>query len=378
MNTHAGSSGDIAIVGAGIIGLSVAFELAAQGASVRVYDTGEPARAASWAAAGMLAPLTERLPDEPTQELCESSLRLYPEFARAVHEASGVDPHLRLDGILHAAYSADDFERLGSQCDRLRAAGHSATLLSRTETLLAQPALNKNVHGGLLVDGEGQVDNRRLGRALVAACEARGVRIHTGVASLALEFDTRRALGVRTNLGYVPAGIVINAAGAWAAELSGVPADCVPPVRAVKGQMLSIQLPAGFMRRTTWVPGAYFVPRADGRLLVGATVEEADDVRVTAGAVHSLLHAAVSAAPALGDFTVSETWAGLRPGTPDDRPCLGATARQGYYLATGHYRNGILLAPVTARLLAENVVRGASEALEAFGVERFGTKAGIA
>ncbi len=373
-----GTNGDVAIVGAGIIGLSVAFELAARGASVRVYDTGEPARAASWAAAGMLAPLTERLPDASMQRLCESSLRLYPAFVEAVRDASGVDPQLRLDGILHAVYDSDRYERLREHLEELHADGHSATLLTRAETLLAEPALSKDVCGGLLVDGEGQIDNRRLGRALVAACEARGVRIHTGVASLAVEFDARRVLGVRSDLGYLPASVVINAAGAWAGSLAGVPADCVPPVRAVKGQMLSIQLPLGFMRRTTWVPGAYFVPRADGRLLVGATVEDADDTRVTAGGVHALLHAATSAAPALRDFTVSETWAGLRPGTPDERPCLGSTPRLGYFLATGHYRNGILLAPATARLLADAVQNGSVEALAPFSVARFGTKAGIA
>ncbi len=377
MNIPTASNGDVAIVGAGIVGLSIAFELAARGASVRVYDTGEPARAASWAAAGMLAPLTERLADEQMQALCEESLQLYPSFVRAVRDASGVDPHLRLDGILHVAYSAQQFDRFRTRANELRERGHAPALLSRAETLFAEPALGKDLCGGLLVEDEGQVDNRRLGRALVAACEAIGVRVHTGVTSLAIEFDARRVLGVRTSLGYDPANAVINAAGAWASRLSGVPEECVPPVRPVKGQMLSIQLPTGFMRHTTWVPGAYFVPREDGRLLVGATVEEAEDVRVTAGGIHALLEAAVSAAPALRDFTVSETWAGLRPGTPDERVCLGATPRHGYFLATGHYRNGILLAPITARLLADAVLEGTGPAQD-FSVRRFGTKAGIA
>ncbi len=377
MNTHAAASGDVAIVGAGIIGLSIAFELALRGATVRVYDTGEPARAASWAAAGMLAPLTERLADEHMQELCEASLRLYPSFIQSVRDASGVDPHLRLDGILHVAYSAEQFDRFRSRLSELHAGGHAASLLSRSETLVAEPALGKGLCGGILVKGEGQVDNRRLGRALLAACEAIGVRVHTGVTALATEFDARRVLGVRTNLGYVPASAVVNAAGAWAAHIAGVPSECVPPVRPVKGQMLSIQIPVGFMRRATWVPGAYFVPREDGRLLVGATVEEADDVRVTAGGIHTLLHAAVSAAPALRDFSVSETWAGLRPGTPDERVILGPTPREGYFVATGHYRNGILLAPITARLLADAVMEGAGPS-EELGLRRFGTKAGIA
>lgn len=360
------SGANVAIAGAGIIGLAIAFELAGRGARVRVYDTGEPARAASWAAAGMLAPLTEHLADEAMQSLCESSLTMYPAFAESVRDASGVDPHLRLDGILHAAYSGERCEHLRARAAELRNAGHAAEFLSREETLRAEPALGKSVLGALLVHGEGQIDNRRLGRALTAACSARGVSIHTGVRELTLEFDARRVLGVRTDLGYFGADAVINAAGAWAAQLAGVPGECVPEVRPVKGQMLALGIPPGFVRRTTWVPGAYLVPRSDGRLLIGATAEEADDVRVTAGGVHALLHAAIEAAPALRDFAVTETWAGLRPATPDERPYLGATAREGYFLATGHYRNGILLAPVTARRLAAAVLDG----------ER--TKAGIA
>jgi glycine oxidase len=348
----------VAIVGAGIIGLSIAFELASRGASVRVYDTGEPARAASWAAAGMLAPLTEHLADAQMQALCEASLAMYPSFAQSVLEASGVDPHLRLNGIVHAAYSAERAAQLRERADALRAAGHAAEFLSREDVLRAEPALAKNVCGALLVHGEGQIDNRRLGRALTAACQARGVTIHTGIRNLTLEFDARRVLGVRTEVGYFAADAVINAAGAWSAQIAGVPLECVPEVRPVKGQMLALAIPPNFVRHTTWVPGAYLVPRADGRLLVGATAEEADDVRVTAAGMHSLLHAAIEAAPALRDFAVTESWAGLRPATPDERPYLGATAREGYFLATGHYRNGILLAPVTARRLAAAVLEG--------------------
>jgi glycine oxidase len=377
MKTGAVSNGDVAIVGAGIIGLSVAFEFSGRGAAVHVYDTDEPARAASWAAAGMLAPLTEHLIDPPLQGLCELSLALYPQFAKAVREVSGIDPHLRLDGIIHCAFSESEYERLRTHCADLHAAGHSARILTRSETLLAEPAVSKNVCGALLIEGEGHVDNRRLGRALVAACQARGVHVHTGVASLALEFNARRVLGVHTELGYMPAGVVINAAGANAGRLAGVPAECVPPVRAVKGQMLSLQVPSGLIRRATWVPGAYFVPRIDGRLLIGATVEEADDLRVTAGGIRDLLNAAMSAAPSLREFPVSETWAGLRPATPDGRPCLGRTHRTGYYVATGHYRNGILLAPVTGRLLADSVIDEQADR-RAFAIERFSTEAGIA
>lgn len=363
--------GDVAVIGAGIIGLSVAFELAGRGASVRVYDTREPAKAASWAAAGMLAPRTEHLPDAALRELCESSLAAYPQFVEHVRAASGVDPHLRLDGILHTAYGEEAFAQLTAWHDRLETEGHGADLLSRDATLRLEPALGKHVTGALLVHGEGQIDNRRLGRALAAACAARGVRVHSGVKTLAVDCDSRRVLGVRTDLGYVATDAVVNAAGAWASDIAGVPQACVPDVRPMKGEMLAIEIPAGFVRHTTWIPHGYLVPRSDGRLLVGATSKDVGfDARVTAGGIEALLRAAVTAVPALRDFTVSETWAGLRPATPDERPYLGATPVHGYFLACGHYRNGILLAPVTARLLAD-AVEGAAAVPDAFAIGRY-------
>ena len=367
-------SGDVAVIGAGIIGLAVAFELAGRGASVRVFDTSEPAMAASWAAAGMLAPRTEHLEDAALRELCEDSLAQYPDFVREVRDASGVDPHLRLDGIVHAAFSEETYAALSAWGAQLAAAGHEARMLARAETLQAEPALGKHVAGALLVGGEGQIDNRRLGRALAQACRARGVRLHTGVRTLSVDCDARRVLGIRSDIGYAGAGAVINAAGAWAARIDGVPARCTPNVYPVRGEMLAIEIPLGFMRHTTWVPNGYLVPRTDGRLLVGATAKEAGyDARVTAGGVDALLRAALGAVPGLAEFTVSETWAGLRPGTSDGRPFLGRTPLEGYYLACGHYRNGILLAPATARLLA-SAVESAAPISAAFAVDRGGTK----
>jgi glycine oxidase len=364
--------GDVAIIGAGIIGLAVAFELAGRGAFVRVYDRAEPASAASWAAAGMLAPRTEHLSDEALRDLCETSLAAYPEFAAAVQDAGGIDPHLRLDGIVHAAYSHESFTQLQTWHGRLVQAGHSADVLSRDQALRLEPALGKHLCGALLVHGEGQIDNRRLGRALLAACKARGVLVHGGVQSLSVECDSRRVLGVRTDLGFLAARAVVNAAGAWAAQVAGVRSDCVPAVHPVKGEMLAIEIPSGFMRRTTWISQRHYaVPRADGRLLIGATAKNAGfDNRVTASGIEQLLHAAVSALPALRDFTVSETWAGLRPATPNERPFLGATPLQGYFLACGHYRNGILLAPVTARLLAD-AIEGVRPVSDAFALQRY-------
>ncbi|HMF27844.1 MAG TPA: FAD-dependent oxidoreductase, partial [Candidatus Cybelea sp.] len=228
--------------------------------------------------------------------------------------------------------------------------------------------------GGLLKHDEGHVDNRRLGRALVAACEARGVHIEQSF-SMAVECDSRRVLGVRTDRGFNGARAVVNACGAWAAQLRGLPRSCVPPIEPVKGQMIALNVPVGFAHRATWVPGAYLVPRDDGRLLIGATVESSGfDERVTAEGVHELLHAALNAAPSLGSFTVTESWAGLRPGTPDGLPLLGKTDVDGFFLATGHYRNGILLAPVTARSIADAIEVADSTALEPFSIARFAVR----
>jgi len=239
-------------------------------------------------------------------------------------------------------------------------------MLDRDALLAAEPWLGAATVGGLVIGGEGCVDNRRLGRALVAACAARGARMERS-SFVRVECDERRVLGIHTELGFTAAGIVVNACGAWAGTLDGVPPQCVPPIAPVKGQMIALAAPIGFVRHATWVPGAYLVPREDGRLLIGATVERAGfDERVTAHGVRELLHAALAAAPSLGDFTITESWAGLRPGTPDGLPVLGPTPIDGLLLATGHYRNGILMAPATARLIADAVEKGDAAGLQPF------------
>ena len=362
---------DVAIIGGGLIGLAAAFEFASDGAAVRVYDTGDPARAASWAAAGMLAPLTEALDDPTMQALCEASLQAYPAFIERIRARSHIDPKLRLDGILSAAFEGTALDRLRARHETLRAQGRRCHMLDRNETLAMESALSARVVGSLYVEEEGQVDNRRLGRALLQACESAGVSVHANVGAVRVECSERRALGVATDRGFYAAGCVINAAGAWSAHIEGIAACYVPSVFPVKGQMLAIEVPVGLMRHVTWVPGAYLVPREDGRLLVGATVEHCGfDTRVTAAGMHALLRGVVDAAPALGDFAIGEMWAGVRPGTRDGRPLIGATQLEGYYLATGHYRNGILLAPVTARLLRDAVAGRQNDFSSAFAPAR--------
>ncbi len=369
--------GDVAIIGAGLIGLAIAFELAERGAVVRLFERGEPGRAASWAGAGMLAPHTERLDDEALLALCVESLAMYPDFTRRIAEASGIDPKLTLTGIVQAAYDDDGMRALDDHEQRLRAQGVACERLDRRETIAAEPLLSKDVRGALVVRSEGAVDNRRLGRALEAACESRGIRIMRACGEVTVECDDRRVLGVRSDLGFASAAFVVNAAGAWSASVPGIPLRALPPVVPGKGQMLALAVPRAALNRTTWVPGAYLVPRDDGRLLVGATVEhEGFDARVTAGGVRALLDSAIAAAPSLGHFAITETWAGLRPGTPDGRPFIGPTPIDGLLLATGHYRNGILLTPVTASTIGRYIETGDPAALEPWLLARLGTEGG--
>jgi len=345
----------IVVLGAGLIGLGIACELARRGEPVRVLETGETGRGASWAGAGMLAPGTEGVASGPFADLCRDSLRRYPEFVARLRDEGGIDARLRLDGILDVAFDEPGERRLAARVRDERAAGADVEALDARRAREVEPELAPGARAAVLARGEGAVDNRRLGRALDAAARALGVRIETGVGSVVLEADGRRALGVRTDLGFVGADAVVNALGAWAGALAGVPPEAAVPVVPVKGQMLAIAAPLGGLARTTWVPGAYLVPRDDGRLLVGATVEPAAgfDRRVTAGAIRALLDAALAAVPGLAERSVAETWAGLRPGTPDGEPYLGATTLANYVVAAGHYRNGILLTPATAVGIAD-------------------------
>ncbi len=363
----------IVVVGAGLIGLGIAFELATRGAAVRVIDARRPGAGASWAGAGMLAPYTEAIPSQSFATFCADSLARYPAFVAALRECGGVDARLHLDGIVEAAYDAAGVKRLRTHVAGLRACDVDARWLEAGEAHMLEPALGARVLGAAYSASEGHVDNRRLGRALHAACVALGVRIEADAGEVTLEADARRVLGVRGPSGFVPATAVVNATGAWSARLAGVPERARVAVVPVKGQMLALAMPLGFVRRVLWVPGAYLVPRDDGRLLIGATVEPGrDDVRVTARGIASLLDAALQALPALGDFTVAETWAGLRPGTPDGLPYLGETELGGYVVATGHYRNGILLAPATAAAIADVLEArpGAAGRLAAFSPRR--------
>ncbi len=362
---------EVVIVGAGLIGLGIAYELAKEGVRARILDGRAPGSSASWAGAGMLSPYGDAAAEDPYEAACIRSFAAFASFAADLEDRTGTDIGLRVDGIVEAAYDEAAAGRLREKVGAFSARGIAAEWFERAGALELEPALGPACAGAALVSRSGQVDNRRLGRALRTGCEVLGVRIDVGIEALALETDGARACGVRTKNGTIAASVVVNAAGAWGGALAGVPPWAVIPVVPVKGQMFALAAPAGLISHVLRVPGAYFVPRPDGRLLVGATIENAGfDLRVTAGGIRALLDPALDALPILRDAAIHETWAGLRPGSPDGMPFVGETGLEGYLVAAGHDRNGILLTPLTARLIAGLILGRSDEALALFSPHR--------
>ena len=357
---------DVLVIGGGIIGLVTAWRAAQRGFTVTVVDP-EPGGGAARVAAGMLAAVTELHYGEQTLlGLNLASARRYPDFVAELTEASGQDLGYRRCGTLAVAMDADDRAHLRELHALQHRSGLESEWLSGRECRRLEPMLAPGVRGGLRVDGDHQIDPRRLAKALVTACERAGVEFHrTWAQRLTVAGD--RAAGVATTGGErLAAGQVVLAAGSHSGELAGVPDDVLPPVRPVKGQVLRLTVPkryAPFLSRTVRavVRGSqvYLVPRENGELVVGATSEELGwDTTVTAGGVYELLRDAHELVPGITELPLTETRAGLRPGSPDNAPLLGPTALDGLLLATGHYRNGVLLTPVTGDVMAHVLTTG--------------------
>ncbi|MFJ1604410.1 glycine oxidase ThiO [Streptomyces sp. NPDC088253] len=364
-SSHARTS-DVLVIGGGIIGLVTAWRAAQRGFTVAVVDP-EPGGGAARVAAGMLAAVTELHYGEQTLlGLNLASARRYPDFAAELTEASGQDLGYRRCGTLAVALDADDRAHLRELHALQHRSGLESEWLSGRECRRLEPMLAPGVRGGLRVDGDHQIDPRRLAKALVTACERAGVEFHrTWAERLTVVRD--RAAGVVTTGGeQLAAGQVVLAAGSLSGKLPGVPAAVLPPVRPVKGQVLRLTVPkryAPFLSRTVRavVRGShvYLVPRENGELVVGATSEELGwDTTVTAGGVYELLRDAHELVPGITELPLTETRAGLRPGSPDNAPLLGPTALDGLLLATGHYRNGVLLTPVTGDVMAHVLTTG--------------------
>ncbi|HEY0523894.1 MAG TPA: glycine oxidase ThiO [Stellaceae bacterium] len=364
------------MVGGGVIGLSIGWRLAAAGCPVDLYERGVAGRGATWAAAGMLAACVEL---EPTEEallaLDRLSQSMWPDFARELEAASdGIDVGYREEGTLVVALTRDDVEKLRFAWEMQRDAGIPLEWLSGAAARQREPYLNPRIAAALYSPQDRQVDNRQVAAALVAAFRRAGGRLHERAEVDAIDIAGGRAQGVVVAGERRAADIVVLAAGAWSAGVPGVPEAARPPVRPVKGQMLAVRMDraAPLLRHVVWGPTGYLVPRRDGRLLVGATVEERGfDGTLTAGGLYTLLDAAWRVLPGIEELPIDETWTGFRPGSRDDAPYLGPTAIDGLVLATGHHRNGILLTPVTAAAIADFVLTGTvAQAIRPFAVDR--------
>ncbi len=378
------SKPNVAIIGAGVIGLAIAWRLAARGTPVRVFDRGAAGAGASHAAAGMLAACAEAEPgEEALVALGRESQARWPAFAAELLAASGIDVELRPEGTLLLALTADDQARLTHQLVFQQKLGLPLQWISAADTRRREPHLAGKLAGAVFSPEDRQVDNRKLVTALRVAAEAAGASVSEYQPVSAISSRGGRVDGIILGDGTkVPADVVVLAAGAWARSIEGVDPKLRPPVRPIKGQMLALRMDpaAPLLNHVVWAPGAYLVPRRDGRLLVGATVEEKGyDTSLTAGGILTLLEAAWRAVPAIEELPVDEMWVGHRPGSRDDAPILGAGPMDGLIYATGHHRNGILLAPITADAIARLVLDGAIEGLiRPFGIERFGLLAAAA
>lgn len=350
----------IAIIGAGVIGLALGWRLAQGGATVTIFERDQPGQGASFAAAGMLAAACEAEPGEAALgALSRASLALWPDFAAELEAASGQSVGLRREGTLLVALNRDDAEKLRHDMAFQQSQGIALEWLTPAETRRREPHLGPNLAGAVASPQDIQVDNRRLTQALAIAFTRAGGVLHAKTPITGIATAQGRATGVISAGATHPADLVVLAAGAWSASLDlPIPR---PPIRPVKGQMLAVQMdPADpLLRHVVWAPRAYLVPRADGRLIIGATVEERGfDDRITAGGLFSLLDGAWRALPGIEDLPILESWVGFRPGSRDDAPLLGPSELPGLSLATGHHRNGILLTPITADAMAHTILSG--------------------
>jgi glycine oxidase len=360
---------DVAVVGAGVIGLASAWRLAQAGVAVVVVDP-VPGSGASGVAAGMLAPVTEaRLGEEALLALNHASWARWPAFAAEVEVAGGRPVGYRADGTLMVALDADDRALLDDLAGRHRAMGLAVEALRGREARALEPGLAPGVRAGLLAADERSVDPAALVEALWAAAEAAGVTVVTRPVERVVTTPAGdRVTGVALAGGdgaVVEAATVLLAAGTWSATVAGVPDHVRPPVRPIRGQVLTLRQPPGdpliarTVRGIVWGSSIYLVPRDDGRVVIGATVEERGfNTTPTAGGAYELLRDALAIVPGLDDAELVAVRAGLRPGSPDDLPMVGPSGVEGLVIATGHHRNGILLTPVTAEAVVALVTGG--------------------
>jgi glycine oxidase len=351
----------VCIVGGGVIGLAIGWRLARQGAAVEIFERDDAGRGASWAAAGMLAPVSEvGFEDEGFLALGGESLRLYPEFLDELSGDAGVEVRLDTRGTLLIGLDRDDAERLRRLYDFREHLGLPVKWLSGTEAREIEPLVSPRASSAIWIPDDHQVDNRALVGALKAAFRKCGGTLHEHRSVSEVLLRGGRVTGVRTGEGDTGASCVVIAAGCWSKQIGGIPKELLPPVRPVKGQIITLGSDRTYsFLHVIRAPDAYFAPKGDGRIVLGASEEDMGfDTTVTAGAVYRLLERGWRAVPSIYDLPIREIIAGLRPGSRDHDPIVGKTTIERLYYATGHYRHGILLTPVTALEICGLILEG--------------------
>ena len=362
---------DAVVAGGGLIGASIAFELASEGMHVAIFDAQHPGHEASWASAGMISPAPESSAMASLLPISMASVRLYPEFLQRVEEISGKTVGYRKDGALNLLLDGTEQSEIDEILALHRGAGLRAELLSGPEAREIEPALTGELRAAVYRPDEASLDNRLLTEATLEAAHRKGAEIFPGNGAKALWTEGKACKGLHLQNGRVEARWTVIAAGCFSARIEGVAAYA--PVTPAKGQMMALRCASVNLKKDLWSGHMYLVPRHDGRIIAGSTVEyEGFDRSVTVAGMQKILSGAISLVPALESARVEETWAGLRPDSPDHLPILGPTDLDGLLIATGHFRSGILLTPVTARLIREWVTtRKVSENWAPFSPLRF-------
>jgi len=368
---------DVVVIGGGVIGLTIARALAHHGAGdICLIERDGVGREASFAAAGMLAPQAEANAQDDFFRLACRSRDLYPNFAASLREETGIDVELDTTGTLYLATTYHDLVEIERRYEWQTAAGLPVEKLTASQAQQVEPCINPNILGALRFPLDVQVENRRLLSALANSVAKLGVTVLSGTTVESVKIERDEVRGVHTLRGFISCPNVVVAAGTWSSllKLSQPSEKRAMMVDPVRGQMISFDARPQLTRHVIYSPRGYIVPRRDGRLLAGSTSEHAGFAKqVTAGGISAILQHAQEISPSVSALPIVDTWAGLRPRAPDSLPVLGPCDEiGGLFYATGHYRNGILLAPVTGDLIAEAVVTGVtSPLLEPFSPSRF-------
>ena len=347
---------DVAVAGGGLIGGSIALELARTGLRVGLFDRREPGQEASWAGAGILSPAPESSAMIPLVPLGKASLASYPEFVGMVEEISGQNTGYRAKGTLQALFTGDAREELSTVIALHHGLGLKAEPISAADARALEPSLSEDLEAAVLRPEEASVDNRAMTRAVLEAARRSGVQFFPGNGAEAIWREGGQCVGLNLKNEKIEANWTVIAAGCFSASIDGVARYA--PVRPAKGQMVALRADDLKIERVLWSEKIYLVPRNDGRILAGATVEYTGfNKALTAGGMEKILSAAIELSPGLAAARIEEIWAGLRPDSPDHLPILGPTDIEGLLIATGHFRSGILLTPITARLVHEWVTQ---------------------